>query len=89
MSSINNIIENLFENPVKPKLPVKPNALTLTDANNLLNELAYIMDWANDPERIDKSNVANLSWSDAKQKSDEYHEEQAKKADNTRTLINP
>jgi hypothetical protein len=86
LNAIKNVIENLFENPVKPKLPVKPNTLTLANANDLLNELAYIMDWANDPERTDKSNIANLSWSEAKQKSDEYHEEQAKKADNTKTL---
>jgi hypothetical protein len=86
LPSVNTIIKDLIANSDRPQLPTKPNDLDIETGNRLLQELDYIRDWYNDPERTDKSNHLTMSWTDSMQKSREYHEEQASKADNTTSL---
>mgnify|MGYP003656084279 CR=1 FL=1 len=76
---IRQVIRNLFNNQDKPILPKKPNDMNMREAIIAIEELSYIKDYYNNPLSGNTTKMQTVTWAAAKQKADEFHEEQAKK----------
>jgi len=86
LGRIQEVIRNLFQQQQKPKLPAKPADISLTQAENFVQELVYMRDWWTQPE-VEGIVPQNYTWTELLTQAQQWYEAQRRRAEEEDTAL--